>query len=360
MNQEKSDSRKFRILSIDGGGLRGVLVIEILKWIEENILGMDAQGNPKSIADSFDLIAGTSTGALIACALTVADKQTGKRLYTTQDIWKIYEENGSKIFPNSKNWFSKKWDSCTDIFSPRYDTKGLTSVLTEKFADKRILDCNRNLFIPTYNIERFKPLYFTSRQAREAAMNYAKSADKLNCTLKDVCLATTAAPTYLPSHILDYTDKEGYAETLNCIDGGVYLNNPALAAYVEVINNPRYYRQEHSISSDDIYVLSIGTGIVSKMITAKEGKNKGELFWAKNVISAAMLGNSQTVEQHLSSILPGRHLRINLDIKAEHSEMDDSSEETFKYLTKDLFINSFVKNSSWESQLISFRNLAGL
>jgi patatin-like phospholipase/acyl hydrolase len=186
------------------------------------------------------------------------------------------------------------------------------------------------------------------------------NAAKFNCSLIDVCRATSAAPTYLPSYEFHYTDRLGQDETLNCIDGGVYLNNPAMAAFVEVLSNPFYYRGVPTMNEKDIFILSIGTGKVAKNITAKSGKNWGEVKWAKNVIDAAMLGNSQTIEEQLYSILPGRYLRINLDIDPNFSDMDDSSEETMNYLLNEVFEKDFKSNGSWLTQLTAFKNLANL
>jgi patatin-like phospholipase/acyl hydrolase len=350
--------KPFRILSIDGGGLRGIVVVEILKWIETNILKIE---NPNaSIHNSFDLFAGTSTGGLIACALTISDKDGQNPLYTLEDIGKIYEEKGKSIFPLCLSAAERSYTWIQNKFGPKYDVDGLLKVLNEKFENKRILDCSKNIFIPTYDVSKFRPIYFTSRRAKLAALENHRNASKFNCKLTDICLATSAAPTYFPSFPLAYSDESGYNDNLNCIDGGVYMNNPALAAYIEVLSNPLYYRGEHKIDEKDIYILSIGTGKVTRTISEKEGKKWGEMKWAKKVIDAAMLGSSQTVEEQLHSILPNRYLRINLDIDSQFSELDDSSTETLNYLVKQVVKKDFAQNQAWEMQLRTFKNWANL
>lgn len=353
-------SRPFRILSIDGGGLRGILVAKILQWIEENVLGQDTAGKQRSIVDSFDLFAGTSTGGLIACALTVSDT-TGLPIYSLKDICDIYEHSGSTIFPFSSNKFQKSYKWLQNKFGPKYSRDGLTKVLQGKLAGKRILDCSKNILVPTYDVGRFRPVQFTSRVAKQQSLTFNANADKYNCTLLDVCYATSAAPTYFPSHVFEYTDSDGRNDTLNCIDGGIHLNNPALAAYAEVLKHWDYYRIGQKIVPEDIHILSIGTGIVPKHITKKSGERWGEIRWAKNVIAAAMLGNSQNVEDQLRIMMgPHRYYRINLDIDPIFAEMDDSSPATTKHLIDDVFTGKFVNNGVFFNQLLSFKNIANL
>lgn len=352
-------TKPFRILSIDGGGLRGLIVAQILQWIESNVLGTDANGKQKSITDSFDLFAGTSTGGLIACALTVRDRVANTPLYSLSDIIDLYQNSGSIIFPSSTNKFRRGYKWLQNKFAPKHSRDGLIGILNQKLEGKRILDCSKNIFIPTYNVARFKPIYFTSRLAKDSSVRFQRNADKYNCKLLDVCLATSAAPTYLPSYVFEYTDENGYNETINCIDGGVYLNNPALAAYIEVLSNSFYYRGVPQIDKSDIYILSIGTGKVPKNISKRSGENWGEIRWAKNVVAAAMQGNSQTIEDHLYSLLPGRYLRINLDIDPLFSEMDDSSLGTINHLLQ-VFKKEFAGNPTWLTQLLAFKNLANL
>ena len=133
--------KKFKILSIDGGGLRGIIPLQVIKQIEE------LTGEP--IHKSFDLIAGTSTGGLLTCALTLQDYKSleaDTRKYTLEEIEKIYKEKGKLIFPEF-NYFTKKVNSVIKWFRPQFKVENFESVLTEYFNDSRITSCLRPIFI---------------------------------------------------------------------------------------------------------------------------------------------------------------------------------------------------------------------
>src|ERR1700722_11878591 len=176
---------KFRILSIDGGGLRGLIPVMILKNIEE-LTG-------KKIYELFDLVAGTSTGGLIACATMLADENRSKPRYDLSYIEKIFTEKGSIIFNNPKKKIG-------NFFRAKYKPKALQNELTSIFKDldgssgkpAMLADLLVPVIIPAYDLKRNKPVIFKTRHARQ---NH-----KMNATLYDICLATSAAPTYFPVH----------------------------------------------------------------------------------------------------------------------------------------------------------------
>ncbi len=248
--------RKFRILSIDGGGLRGVIPLQIIRYIEE-LTG-------EEIHNSFDLIAGTSTGGLLTCALTFQDAEDvegSQRKYSLDEIEEIYVKRGKEIFP-SESYFSFKKNPLKKWFYPKYNPSALHDILNEYFDDARVTNCMKPIFLTSYDIHRNKPIFFTTR---EATLIHEK-----NPRLKDICRATSAAPTYFPSYKFPYD-----GENIICIDGGVFMNNPSLGALIEVLGNMeyKYYKVKEKMNLNDIFILSLGTGQSNKVLNSISSEN---------------------------------------------------------------------------------------
>lgn len=315
--------KKFRILSIDGGGLKGLIPLQVIKEIEKI--------TKQPIHKTFDLIAGTSTGGLLTCALLLEEGsiEANKRKYSLEEIEAIYLEKGKDIFPTYKyaNWLfmhSRKW------IRPMYFSKNYNKILNEYFSDFRITSCLKPIFIASYDIHRNIPVIFTTREATRI--------DEKNSRLVDVCRATSAAPTYLPTYNFNYNK-----ENIVCIDGGLIMNNPSLGAFIEVLGNSSYkhYRLgDQKLEINNIAVLSLGTGISSKQYNSKNSKNWGRFQWIKKVIDISMSASVNIVSDHLETIyksigLNKNYLRINVEIDEKYAEMDDSRPETLKYYLKE-------------------------
>jgi len=317
---------KFRILSIDGGGLRGVVPLTILKKIEEKIA-------PKKIWEYFDFIAGTSTGGLITCAITLKDFQNpNSSKYTLDDIMEVYVKRGKEIFPKY-NFFQKLVHNVSDIFNPSFSDKGIAKVFGDVLGDARMNDCLKPIMLSTYDLANNLPLFFKS--------NESKYDPTLNAKLYDICRATSAGPSYLPSYSFKYPKNIPIEnEERNCIDGGVYVNNPSMAALAEFSRNHQYYltptEQPYEFDLRKVFVLSIGTGTYSAPISTKESKKGGELYWAKAISDIMMRGVNRTTDYEMTEVMPtGNYLRFNISIdSAEHSNMANSSAETTQYLIK--------------------------
>jgi patatin-like phospholipase/acyl hydrolase len=317
--------KKFRILSIDGGGLRGVVPLTILKKVEE-ITG-------KPIWESFDLIAGTSTGGLIASALTIPstkgtiNEKSAK--YEINDIIKIYLEDGKTIFPKEKNKIIEIKKEAKSYLHPMFVESGIEKVFTKVLEDNMLSDTLTNVMVSTYDLANNKPLFFKTRVSR--------SNDEQNVKLYDICRATSAGPTYLPAYEFTYIEKnEDYPHRL-CIDGGVYVNNPSLAALSEFSRHYIEYGYETDkadIDYDDVFVLSIGTGSFSGSISPEEAKNKGKLFWATRISDIMMRGVNKTTDYEMEEMMmDGNYLRLTINIKDEqYAEMSRSDDEAAKYL----------------------------
>lgn len=313
--------KKFRILSIDGGGIKGVIPIQFLKKIEE-ITGQE-------IHKSFDLIAGTSTGGILAAALTYQDSDnivSNQRKLSLEEIEKIYSEKGKQIFDIRKN-INKQYHGLRSWFKPEFNPKNLNTILTETFGQTKISNCLKPIYITSYDISKNKPIVFTFRDA--------KTSHGENPSMVDVCRATSAAPTYFPSYTFSHN-----RDLLTCIDGGIYMNNPSLGALIEVLGNNDYkfYKiNGKTVDISDISILSLGTGTVTSNFAKHDSESWGKKQWIKPIINLAMNAPVEVIDAQLNTIfksfnLDNQYLRIDISIDKKYSEMSDARKENIKYL----------------------------
>lgn len=314
--------KKVKILSLDGGGLRGIIPVLILKRIEE-ITG-------KKIHELFDVIVGTSTGGIIACGLTCT-KDGINPLLTIDKLIELYSTKGDIIFPAKKNFITKSISSINSIFNPKFSPKGLDGLLTEYFGDLTLVDTLKPVIVSSYDLKNNEIMMFKTRNA-------IWNKEKYNAKLKDVCRATSAAPTYLPSFEMEYDGKNRI-----CIDGGIYINNPAMAGVSDVL------RSIEGLNIKDIECLSLGTGVYSENLGLKKTNSWGLLNWGKPISSLMMQADSKATTYECNEILK-KHLRLQVFIDDESkSDMSDSRPETTKYIidkvNKDILDNPDVIES---------------
>lgn len=335
----------FRILSIDGGGLRGIIPIIIL----EHLLKIT---NKPTIADSFDLIAGTSTGGIIACGLSL--KSNGTNVFNIEQIKEIYTTHGIDIFPKPSffNW---------NLRSPKYGVSGLEKTLEKYFKQYTLQDCKTPILISAYDVNNYDTFYYSSR-----FVNPTSTGSMRNTQFKvaDICRSTSAAPTYFPSHYFSYLNHQQTLTKCNLIDGGVFVNNPSLAALSEVLEHstdPIYCKnQSKKIDLNDVYILSLGTGIGAKNISEEEGKKWGKLNWAPKLFDIMMQGNSQSVHNQLNVIMnKDNYLRLNVMLPEKTSELDDTKAETRDKLIQEVYRN-IINNNVALNEINRFVANAGL
>lgn len=343
------NNKKFVILSIDGGGLRGVIPLKIISEIERM--------SNKEIHRSFDLIAGTSTGGILACALCLRDADSpigDKRKFTIPELENIYRKDGKTIFPYPKNKLVLIIRFLRNIVRPKFRKENIEQVLKSYFGTNRIRSCLRPIYISTYDIYSNKPLTFTYREAH--------TERNKNPLLVDIGRSTSAAPTYLSSHSFNHHDQH-----VTCIDGGIYMNNPALGALVEVLGNrdfKHYQLNSEILSIDDIFVLSLGTGRVNQLINSQNTHKWGLARWVKPVVDLMMNGPVKAVDQQISTIfnsygLSENYLRLNVDIEKTFSEMSDSKDITMDYWIEQ--VNSqIIHNESEMNRLERFLKKSGI
>lgn len=265
----------YKILSVDGGGIRGVIPAVILQEIEAK--------TGKKCSDLFDLLVGTSTGGIIAAGLTVPDTK-GKPKYSATQMLEIYEKFGREIFDRS---FWKGVTSLGGLADEQYSEKRLEELLQSYFKDTKLTDCLKPLILTSYDIERRQPYFFKTRQAAD---------DKTrNHFLRDATRATSAAPTYFEPEEVNTAPKTTTKRAL--IDGGVFANNPAMVAYSEAIAT--------GINPKDILMVSIGTGGTNRPVKFEDAKDWGLLGWIRPLLGIMMDGTADSTSFHLNLLLPG-------------------------------------------------------
>ncbi|KAK4860339.1 hypothetical protein QYF36_021581 [Acer negundo] len=213
------------VLSIDGGGIRGIIPSTILAFLESELQKLD--GEEARLADYFDVISGTSTGGLVTAMLTTPNDQN-RPLFAAKDIKDFYLQNCPQIFPQDNTTtylpFSKMFKS---LAGPKYDGKYLHSLVREKLGSVRLHQTLTNVVIPTFDIKKLQPIIFSTYDV--------KKNPSIDALLSDISIATSAAPTYLPACNFETEDiSTGKVRTFDLIDGGVAANNPTLVAIREV------------------------------------------------------------------------------------------------------------------------------
>ncbi|KAL5563406.1 hypothetical protein UlMin_033153 [Ulmus minor] len=269
-------AKPITILSIDGGGVRGIIPGVMLDYLESELQKLE-QSTEARLADYFDVISGTSTGGLIATMISASNDE-GRPLYAADEIVPFYKEHCPKIFPKSGNRNERKEvvseESARTIGTflveggPWYDGKYLHQLARDTLGEKRLHDITlTKVVIPTYDIKKLLPVVFSSFRVENGATFF-------DALLSDICISTSAAPVYLPAYKFS---NEGFE--FNCIDGGVAANNPTLAAITEAVKNRSKEDKRIDLNDFQLLVLSLGTG------ANKEEKYNADLantWWSVN------------------------------------------------------------------------------
>ncbi|WP_265042203.1 patatin-like phospholipase family protein [Wolbachia endosymbiont (group B) of Melanostoma mellinum] len=293
------------ILSVDGGGIRGIIPAIILAEIEKRAR--------KPIAEIFDLMAGTSTGGIVVAGLCKKDNQ-GNPQYSANDLVELYREYGSYIFKSS--FFRRSilsWFNCA-----QYPHKNIESILEKYFGDDTLQNTLSKVLITSYDIHNNYPFFFKSwREDRD----FVK--------LKDALRATTAAPTYfIPKHLkIDQIDRV-------LVDGGVFANNPAACAYAS---------GKRLFPNDDILLLSIGTGRTDRSIRYSNSRRFGKIGWIKPLLHVMFASSLDAVNYQLDQVIADKYIRIQSQLKIASPDMDNITSKNIKSLQEEA--NSMIEKN---------------
>ena len=309
-----------KILSIDGGGIRGIIPGQVLVALEKKLQAKSK--NPEArIADYFDFFAGTSTGGILTCIHLCPDEEKpGKARFSAQQAVDLYVEHGSRIFDVS---LYQKIKAANGILDEKFNAAAIEACLNQYFGDIKLSQLLKPCIITSYDIQNRAAHFF-------AQHDYLKRGDGGDFLVKDVCRATSAAPTYFEAAKVKSLSNVSYP----LIDGGVFVNNPALCAYSEVRNSNGFP------TAENMFIVSIGTGSENKEYDYDKAKDWGAAGWIRPLIDIMMSGASETTHYHLIKMFSAQghqdnYIRIQPSkMKNAKFEMDDAHPENIAALVE--------------------------
>lgn len=283
------------ILSIDGGGIKGILPLMQLIELEKMLKA--------PLSEHFDYISGTSTGGIIAVLLSIG--------YNADEILNLYVQYGDQIFQKEFLRFG--------IFRTKYDDNNFNNIIDEYVKNKHLTDCKTSILIPAYNASKNKLELFKHNVNRK----YEYWQEDL--PLFDVIRSTASAPSFFKPWIIN-SDKY--------IDGGLVVNNPSQMTMLEAMKD----------GFDKINILSFSTGSIEKPITNKLSKS-GMLGWAEPTVDILLSEMTQTTDytlEHLFNCSPsfmgrrlGLYIRCNSLISKSSGKLDDVSKLNIRNMIDD-------------------------
>lgn len=276
-----------RVLSIDGGGIRGIIPAMVLAEVERRA------GRPAR--ELFDLVAGTSTGGIIACALAQGRPAA--------DIVGLYVDEGPIIFDRS---LVRRITTADGLLDERYDDAALEAALDAYLGTVTLGEVQMNLLVTAYDLHARATVFFKSWRPEWAGVR-----------MRDAARATAAAPSYFEPLLLGER---------SLVDGGVFATNPAMCAYAEAARlAPR---------RDDIRLLSLGTGRLTRRIDHEDASDWGQLGWVRPVLDVVFDGVAAAVDYQLDHLLGERHHRFQVRLDRASDDLDDASERNLELLAE--------------------------
>jgi len=332
-------SFKYKVLSLDGGGIRGIIPAIILKEIEKR--------TQKRIWELFDLIAGTSTGGFLAMILTIPNPDNPNTArYSMEEIINMYREDGKHIFHEP---FLESLTDADDLLRPKYPSDGREKVAEKYFKDVPLTDALTNIFITSYDIELRLPLFFINNPTfeRHSGTSFRKLCSEYK--MIEAAMATSAAPTFFEPYKLAMRGCDDCGDYA-LVDGAMFANNPTALAIVEAV----IYSQNHGeeIRLEDILVTSIGTGSLTRKFPYNEAVNWGKLQWIQPLINIFLDGASEVANYQLRQLLPDaqnihkQYYRFQKELTEANDDLDDTTEENMELLEK--AANTIITDQSRE------------
>lgn len=329
-----------RILSIDGGGIRGIIPATLLIYLEKSLQRYSNCSGAR-LTDFFDLIAGTSTGGILTCIYLMPDSQAPDQpLFSASEALQFYFEHGHEIF---KPTLFQSLRSLRGLCGPKYSAASLEHLLTYYFGDTRLSELLKPCLITSYDISQQSATFFNQ-------LDPAKP-HKDDFFIRDLARATSAAPTYFPA--AQVTSSKG--NTHFFIDGGTFANNPTLCSLVEASKLPNHPYV------DQMIILSLGCGSCPPSFKTKSLKKGGAVHWALPLLDIFTSGMTETVDAQMKVLFSNRelsqhYLRLQPDICAlgyPDLSMDDADPASLNLL-KEI---GLCVTDLYKSQLDNFAKL---
>lgn len=298
----------FRILSLDGGGIRGIMSALWLKELQSML------GSP--LRDHFHIIAGTSTGSILACAVAQGMEP--------QRIVDLYEQRGADIFSGPAG---RAWSRLTRVFSdglsaPKHEADGLERELKRAFTPElRFGDLGAMTLVTGYDTFARQTRVFKSWRHKEG---YA------SVPAWEIVKSSCSAPTYFPAHRLEI---DGVVHSM--VDGGVAANNPSVCAIAEGVRLNAEKAQEGGtpVPLSDFVVASFGTGEMTRPIAWERAREMGALEWAVPIIDVLMDASGDATRYICGQLIPqGNCFRAQTKLNEAYDDMDNASPPNMRAL----------------------------
>lgn len=303
------NKQTINVLAIDGGGIRGVIPAEILVHVERKLQSLTR--SKIKLGEHFDLIVGTSTGAILTGIYTIPDEY-GKAKYSSQDALDLYINHGGEIF---KKNICRQILTIGGYFGVKYKDTAMMKYYRKYFGNHLIGEASTNIMLTSVDMYNRNLFLFKS---------YKK--DKAKYSFVDAIRSSSAAPSYIKPNKIYYKGNE-----LCLTDGGLAINNPSISAYIEAI---KLFPKAKNIN-----LLSIGTGKNEKPYKYDKVKKWGKLFWFMPLVDVILSSTSEAAEYQANllyqSDCSGEYLRIDTDIKFAEPTLDNASDENLENLRKD-------------------------
>ena len=317
-------ARQKFILSIDGGGIRGLIPALVLVELEKRLR---AAGKSEPLYRYFDLIAGTSTGGIIAAGLACPKPEpeiTNQPACSPADLVELYENEGADIF--DPTFFGKLRRNLLNpfgLFAAVYSAAPLEAKLRKRLGTRKISEAMTSLVLTAYDIENRRAVFIT---------NGPQSTNKPqpDYLAWEAARATSAAPTFFqPALIQNLTTEKRDA----LIDGGVFANDPAMAAVIEA--------RKHGWADDSLFIVSLGTGQNIRPIRYREARHWGVASWISPargtpIISILMQGQASTVSYQLNVLYgaspSNRYIKFDARLDIASDDLDDASAQNLTNL----------------------------
>lgn len=274
-----AEREPYRILTIDGGGIKGVFAASFLAEVEDTLAS--------PLVDHFDLIAGTSTGGIIALGLGLG--------LSAREVLGFYETHGPAIFPK------RRLGRLRNLFGAKYDERPLEAALKSVFGDRVLGESVTRLVIPSQNLETGEVHVFKTAHHDRFRRDY-------KVPVVDVARSTAAAPTFFATHRLESGTP--------LIDGGTWANNPMGAAAVEALGVLGW-------PAGAIRLLGVGCTEGPLNTTDSSQRGLGFAYWAPRLVSTFMAGQS-TGSLGTAQLLLGHEnvMRVSPTVSAKRYSLD--------------------------------------
>lgn len=314
-------NKKFTILSIDGGGIRGILPAIVLADLE---VELQKEHPGRKLYEHFDLICGTSTGAILAIAIALG--------IPAKELVNFYKENADIIFPR---WYLKVLPRLTRvIIASIYSNVKLKRKLKEVYSSANngispcMTDLKTKVCIPSFNGNDGQINVFKTKHNKDYTRDY-------KIPVYQVALSSASAPIYFPPNSFSFSNEHGQGSNVNMIDGGIFANNPALIGILEAVDKLGY-------DFNDIRLLSLGTGKGKHIIKVKR-RSKGIWYWLllkPRLFDIIMDSQAQVTEQYIAFLkrIAGKqnkdfdYLRVQHDMSGNIVDLNASKKRDLQKL----------------------------